>query len=200
MSVEAAPVSDDLETVEPVDQVDELLACTNDPLSFVEKAFPDVVLEDWQRQVLSHIGLQLSENQRLSSFKAIMCAVASGNGVGKTALLAWLILWALTTFEDCIGVVTAGSEGQLRTRLWGELSKWHSKLPDDLREQFQLTATSLFNVQHERTWRADGRAWTERNKESWSGVHNYQKRVIIIYDECAMIPPSIWEAMEIFQR
>ena len=73
-----------------------------------------------------------------------MLAVASGNGVGKTALLAWLILWALMTFEDCVGVVTAGSESQLRSRLWGEISKWHSKLPDDLHSQFAADGDCYF--------------------------------------------------------
>ena len=60
----------------------------------------------------------------------------------------------------------------------------------------RLTATAIFNVQHERTWRVDGRPWTERNKEAFSGVHNFMKRVIIFYDECAMIPESIWEATD----
>jgi hypothetical protein len=72
----------------------------------------------------THIADQLSTNARLSKFSPIQVAVASGNAVGKTALLSWLILWSVMTFEDCLGVVTAGTEPQIRTRLWGELSKW----------------------------------------------------------------------------
>ena len=155
--------------------VDALLACSNDPLRFVELAFPDIKPEEWQRQVLMTIGKQLSENAKLSTFKPIQIAVASGNTVGKTALLAWLILFSITTFEDTLGVVTAGTEPQIRTRLWGELAKWHHQLPEDLREQFELTATAIFNRQHERTWRIDGRPWSERNMESLSGLHNLQK-------------------------
>jgi hypothetical protein len=108
--------------------------------------------------------------------------------------LSWIILWGLITFEDTIGVITAGTEGQLRTRLWSEISKWHSKLPDGLRAQFELTATAIFNKQSEKTWRVDGRPWTERNKEAFSGVHNFRKRVIIVFDECSMIPDTIWDA------
>jgi hypothetical protein len=94
MTVEAAPVSD-LETAEPIDLVDELLACSNDPLRWVELAFADIRVEDWQGRVLRTIGEQLSENARLSTFKPIQIAVASGNTVGKTALLAWRCpLWA----------------------------------------------------------------------------------------------------------
>ena len=146
--------------------------------------------------MLTHIGDQLSANARLSRFSPIQVAVASGNTIGKTALLSWLILWSLTTFEDCLGVVTAGTEPQIRTRLWGELSKWFHQLPDELRAQFELTATAIFNRQHERTWRIDGRPWSERNQEAFSGLHNFQKRVIVIYDECSMIAEPIWRATD----
>ena len=180
---------------EPVDLIDGLLGCSNDPLRFVETAFA-VTVEQWQRQVLTHIGDQLSANARLSKCSPVQIAVASGNTVGKTALLSWLILWSLTTFEDCLGVVTAGTEPQIRTRLWGELSKWFYQLPEELRAQFELTATAIFNRQHERTWRIDGRPWSERNQEAFSGLHNFQKRVIVIYDECSMIAEPIWRATD----
>jgi hypothetical protein len=176
------------------DLVQQLLGCSDDPLAFVNLAFPDIKPEKWQREVLEHIGNTQQENARLDRWKAVQIATASGNGVGKSALLAWIILWAVTTFEDTIGVVTAGTESQLRTRLWSEISKWHSKLPDGLRSQFELTATAIFNKQAEKTWRVDGRAWTERNKEAFSGVHNYRKRVIVVFDECSMIPDTIWDA------
>ena len=179
---------------EAEDLVQQLLGCSDDPLAFVRLAFPDIRPEKWQREVLEHIGNTLQENARLDRWKAVQIAVASGNGIGKSALLAWIILWALVTFEDTIGVITAGTEGQLRTRLWSEISKWHSKLPDGLRAQFELTATAIFNKQSEKTWRVDGRPWTERNKEAFSGVHNFRKRVIIVFDECSMIPDTIWDA------
>jgi hypothetical protein len=181
---------------EPTDLIDKLLACSNDPLRFVELAFPSVTPEHWQRKVMTHIADQLSANKRLSKFTPIQIAVASGNTIGKTALLSWLIIWSLTTFEDCLGVVTAGTEPQIRTRLWGELSKWFHQLPDELRQAFELTATAIFNRQHERTWRIDGRPWSERNMEAFSGLHNFQKRVIVIYDECSMIAEPIWRATD----
>ena len=180
---------------EALDQIDSLLACSNDPLRFVELAFP-ITPEQWQRSVLAHIGDQLSDNVRLSKWNPVQVAVASGNTVGKTALLAWFILWSLMTFEDCLGVVTAGTEPQIRTRLWGELAKWFYQLPEELRAQFELTATAIFNRQHERTWRVDGRPWSERSQEAFSGLHNFQKRVIVIYDECSMIAEPIWRATD----
>jgi hypothetical protein len=178
------------------DLVAQLLGATNDPLRWVQLAFPAIRPEKWQRAVLETIGAQLRENARLDRWKAVQIAVASGNDVGKSALLSWLILWSLITFEDCLGVCTAGTEGQLRTRLWGELSKWHMQLPEVLRAQFELTATAVFARSAERSWRCDARPWSERTQESWSGLHNYQKRVLVVMDECSMIPTNIWRATD----
>jgi len=116
-------------TDEPTDLIDELLACSNDPLRFVELAFPGITREHWQRQVMTHISDQLSANARLSKFTPIQIAVASGNNIGKTALLSFLIIWSLTTFEDCLGVVTAGTEPQIRTRLWANFQNGFISFP-----------------------------------------------------------------------
>jgi hypothetical protein len=174
--------------------VQQLLLCSDDPLAFVRLAFPDVTPERWQREVLEHIGSKLQKNSGLGRWEAVMVAVASGNGIGKSTVLSWIVLWGIVTFEDTVGVVTAGTESQLRTRLWSELAKWHSKLPAGLRAQYELTATALFNKQSEKTWRIDARPWTERNREAWSGLHNYRSRVLVIYDECSMIPEPIWRS------
>jgi hypothetical protein len=185
-----------IEVDEADDLVEELLACSDDPLAFVNLAFPEIRLEAWQHDVLATIGSQLRENKQLGRWKAVQIAVASGNGIGKTALLSWIILWALATFENTLGVVTAGTEPQIRTRLWGELSKWFVQLPEDLRGAFEMTATAIFNRQNERTWRIDGRPWSERNQEAFSGLHNFGKRVLVVFDECSMIADQIWRATD----
>src|SRR4029077_5376438 len=50
--------------------------------------------------------------------------------------------------------------------------------------------------QNQRTWRADLRPWTERNQEAFSGLHNFGKRGLVVYDECSMIPTAIWRATQ----
>jgi hypothetical protein len=178
--------------------VQQLLRTGNSPLRFVTLAFPTIRLEKWQRTVLETIGKKLHDNAMHDRWKAVQIAVASGNGVGKTALLSWLILWGLMTFENTLGVCTAGTEPQIRTRLWGELSKWYQQLPETLRSAYELTATAIFNKQAEKTHRIDGRPWSERNTEAFSGLHNYGARVLVVFDECSMIPESIWRATDGF--
>jgi hypothetical protein len=59
----------------------------------------------------------------------LQIAIASGHGPGETALVAWIILWAMLTEADTRGVVTANTESQLRTQTWAELAKWFRLCP-----------------------------------------------------------------------
>jgi hypothetical protein len=186
------------ETIEAdaVDVVDELVACTNDPAKFVALCFPNIKPERWQAQVLKEIADQLAENTRLARFKPIQIAICSGNGVGKSTLMSWIVLWTLATYEDALGVATAGSESQLRVRLWGELARQFSQMPDDIRRQFELAATAIYSKQNNHTWRVDARAWSPLSQESFSGLHNYGKRVLVVFDEASMIAEPIWRATD----
>jgi hypothetical protein len=103
----------------------------NDPLGFVEFAFPwgqgalaDCAGPDaWQARVLADLAGGLREAGRDGA--AVRLAVASGHGVGKTALAAWLVLWFLSTRSEPQAVVTANTANQLATKTWRELAKWH---------------------------------------------------------------------------
>jgi hypothetical protein len=172
-----------------------------DPLAFVLGAFPwgepnsrlakFTGPEAWQSDLLGRIrdGL-LTPNQ------AIQEATASGHGVGKSAVVSWIILWAMSTMPDTRGVVTANTETQLKTKTWAELGKWyHMCLTKDM---FKFTATALFSTDevHERTWRLDMVPWSERNTEAFAGLHNQGRRILVIFDEASAIPDVIWETTE----
>ena len=43
----------------------------------------------------------------------------------NSAIVSWLILWAISTHEDTRGVVTANTDTQLRAKTWAELAKWY---------------------------------------------------------------------------
>jgi len=181
--------------------VEWLASCKSDPLAFVLGAFPwgepDTVLaefdgpDEWQLWVLSLLAAGL-----LTPEQAIQIAVASGHGVGKSALVAWVILWAFCTAPDTRGVVTANTETQLKTKTWAELGKWFNLFIG--RELFQLTATALLSrdPSRERTWRIDMVPWSEKNTEAFAGLHNKGKRVLLIMDEGSAIPDVIYEVAE----
>lgn len=184
-----------------------------DPYSFVMGAFPwgeegtrlekEKGPEGWQIEVLCHIrdklkeGLISSLDEALATIdEAILVSRASGHGVGKSALVSWLILWAISTFPDTRGVVTANTENQLKTKTWAELGKWYHMFI--AKEQFHFTATAIYSIDpaHERTWRIDMVPWSEKNTEAFAGLHNKNRRILVIFDEASAIPDIIWETTE----
>lgn len=179
--------------------IEEMAVCSSDPLRFVLFAFPwgsgDLKDYDgpdvWQRETLEKLrdGLVTIE-------EAIQLAIASGHGIGKSTFVAWLILWAISTFEDTRGVVTANTETQLRTKTWAELAKWYNLCIT--RHWFTFTATAIFSASktHEKTWRIDCVPWSENNTEAFAGLHNKGKRVVLIFDEASAVPDVIWEVSE----
>lgn len=192
--------------VDPEEELLELVASfTHDPLGFVRACFPwgepGTELADeagprrWQVELCDHIGRQLRAGTMTVS-EAIQVAVASGHGIGKSAEVSWLILWALATHEDTRGVVTANTQAQLATKTWPEVAKWHRLLICS--HWFTFTATAIFSAdpKHEKTWRIDAIPWNERAPEAFAGLHNKGHRILVIFDEASSIPDIIWETVE----
>lgn len=191
----------DLATVE-FELIDEMAGFELDPLGFVEFAFPWGQGEladhkgprEWQRKVLVRIGAMLRNGASLG--EVIQYAISSGHGIGKSALVAWVILWALSTFEDTRIIVTANTEAQLTGKTWPEVAKWHRLSINS--HWFKFEATSLFanDKAHQKTWRADLVPWSEHKSEAFAGLHNKGKRIVLVFDEASAIPDRIWEVAE----
>jgi hypothetical protein len=184
--------------------VEAIAGYTHDPLGFVLFAFEwgkgELVKfkdgpDEWQRDVLRGIGEKLRAGG-ITVAEAVQIAIASGHGIGKSALVSWVILWAVSTFEDTKGVVTANTENQLKTKTWAELAKWYRLCI--IRHWFEHTATALFSKDpdHEKTWRIDMVPWSERNTEAFAGLHNQGKRILLVFDEASAINDLIWEVSE----
>jgi hypothetical protein len=168
----------------------------DDPLGFVLYVFewntgelvghtgPD----EWQRDLLEAIG----EWVRDGAGVALQEATASGHGIGKGAVSAWIILWAMATRKDLNGVVTANTKPQLETKTWRELALWHNRC--FIKPWFEWTATKFYHVSAPETWYVSAIPWTERNSEAFAGQHG--EDVLIIYDEASSIPDIIWEVSE----
>lgn len=179
----------------------DLLQFEDDPVGFVYYAFPWGVPntplanfsgpEAWQLEILEHVRdgiIDLSE-------AIVRVSIRSGHGIGKSAMVSMLILWAMLK-EDMRGVVTANSERQLRTKTWAELGKWFNMyIGKDL---FRLTATSLFPADRNKllTWRIDMIPWSEHNATAFQGLHNQGNRILIVFDEASEIPAVIWQTAD----
>ena len=147
--------------------------------------------ERWQADLLLDL-----QNELISPSEAIRFAVRSGHGVGKSAMVSWVIWWAMATASDTRGRVTANTEKQLLRTLWPEVAKWHRLLI--CKDLFKVTATAVIPVDpdRERNWRIDAIPWSEDNPEAFAGLHNYGKRILVICDEASAIPNVIWETLD----
>ena len=183
----------------------------DDPENFVLFAFPwgqpNTPLEHhqgprrWQRRVLRRIGQHIKANHGQVDMDALRQAVSSGRGIGKSALVSWLILWMLSTRIGSSVVVSANSENQLRTVTWGELTKWATMIVNA--HWWEVSATKLVPAKWltdlverdlkkgTRYWAAEGKLWSEENPDSYAGVHNHDG-MMVIFDEASGIPDGIW--------
>ncbi|MDR3569658.1 MAG: hypothetical protein P4L43_16655 [Syntrophobacteraceae bacterium] len=162
--------------------------------------------DKWQEDILKDIGRRLSQVSRDGARDGAIIreATASGHGVGKSTLVAWLILWAVSTFENTRGVVTANTDKQLRTKTWPELTKWFrlcwfaGGMSGAGCGLFEATSAAIYSSdpRHQKTWRIDQVPWNERNTEAFAGLHNKGKRILLVFDEASAIPDVIWEVSE----
>ena len=180
--------------------------CARDPFRFVLAAFPwgepgelaqDTGPRAWQRETLEEIGTRLRAGYAPgAALMPVLKAVATGHGVGKSALLSWVALWALTTCPDTKVVLTANTEQQVRTKTWPEIARW-ARL-SLFRPWFTVQGTSIHSTDpnHVRTWRCDAVTWSEHNLEAFAGLHNKGSRIVLLFDEASGISDRVWDVAE----
>jgi hypothetical protein len=170
-----------------------------DPLGFVRYAYPwgepgplehEPGPDEWQAGFLKMLGEKVAQGEPIEG--AIRIAVASGHGIGKTTVIAWLIQWFMSTREFPQIVVTASTQSQLSSKTWREVAKWHRLLIN--RHWFNWTATKLTHAYYPETWFAAAIPWSENNADAFAGTH--EKHVLIIYDEGNAIADKIYDTTE----
>ncbi len=140
--------------------------------------------DKWQTRVLKGIANDIKAGKA-----NIRICVSSGHGIGKTALVAWIIHWYISTHSDPQIVCTANTGTQLTTKTWRELAKWRNYAVNGF--QFDWTATSYRYRGQEPTWYASAIKWSAHNSEGFQGTH--EKNVMMIFDEASGIDDIIWE-------
>ena len=177
--------------------LDAIAGTFNDALQFVMLVYPwgqsGTILADqsgpdeWQAWCLNEISAK-----RLTMAEAVQVAVASGHGIGKTALVAWIIHWFISTRQNPQIVVTANTQNQLDNKTWRELARWWKISMH--KEWFEWTATKFYLKASPETWFAAAIPWSEKNSEAFAGTH--EEHVLLVFDEASGIADVIWEVAE----
>lgn len=187
---------------------DELTLCqdlaqfSHDPLRAVLYGFPwgdgELATEKgprkFQRKFLEQLGAHLQNPA--TRYKVFRKAFSSGHGIGKSALLSWVVWWALSTFEDTKVLIMAGTGDQLKTKTQPEVATWFRRSIN--KDWFEVNATSVkvLEEDHQQTWRADFLTWSEENPQASAGAHNKGKRLVIIFDEASGVSDVIYRTIE----
>lgn len=172
------------------------------PSGFVKYAYPWGEQElaesrgarQWQRTILDAIGSHLKDKS--TRHTPLRVAVASGHGIGKSALVSMIIDWAMSTCEDTKVIVTANTGTQLSTKTVPEAHKWFRLSINAHWWDLKATSITIREETHKQLWRVDMVPWSEYNTEAFAGLHNKGKRIVLIFDEASAISDRIWEVAE----
>lgn len=165
----------------------------------------------WQAEDLNEITAHLKA-QRTAMELGILPemwrkATASGRGPGKSALVAWLTAWMMSTRLGSTTIITANTEPQLKSRTFAEVTKWNTMAINS--HWFETSVLSMrpaawFKKALEDQLKIDtgyyyaqGQLWSEENPDAFAGVHN-PLGVNVIYDEGSGIPTPIWNVTDGF--
>lgn len=176
-----------------------LAGFAHDPLKFAMAAFPwgEGQLANaegpraWQQEELEQIGRHLRNPE--TRYTPYFSATVSGNGPGKSALVAMIAKWALSTCEDARVIITANTGSQLSNKTQPEVAKWFRLAIDADLWEVQAKRISSIDPARKTNWRLDFETWSEETPESIAGLHNAGKRIVIIFDEASAIPRVIWD-------
>ena len=201
---------------------DEIATFYADPLGYVMFAFPwdsdpsiqQVKLSDkyrqrfgcefgpdvWACEFLDELGADIRERgfDGTHAVDPIQYTTASGHGIGKSVMVAWLIKFILDTRPFSKGVVTANTADQLRTKTWAELGKWHrlSITEDWFNYTAGRNAMALRHVEYGGEWNCIAQTCREENSEAFAGLHAANSTPFFIFDEGSAVPDKIYEVRE----
>jgi len=187
---------------------DEMALCYADPLRHVLVSYPwgsgqlkgRKGPQDWQRDLLTELADEVKVRgfDGMSPVAPIQFSTASGHGIGKSAIVAWLIRWIMDTRPFAKGVVTANTGEQLRTKTWSELAKWHGMGLTQHWYTLNSGAGSLnmYHNEYRETWRVDALTSREENSEAFAGLHAANSTPFYIFDEASAVPDRIYEVRE----
>ena len=178
-----------------------------DPEGFADAAFRwgqgdlrGKTLRTWQREFLRDFGEELRKRNfnGVDPVEPILMSVASGHGIGKSALSAIIIIFIMVTRPNAKGTVSANTMPQLQTKTWAELGKWLKRciFEDWVDWRGSKGGLSMTHIEAPEAWRVDGQTCKEENSESFAGQHAADSSPFYLFDESSAIPDKIFEVAQ----
>lgn len=153
-----------------------------DPVYFVKKILKVEDIAAYQLKVL----------QALKYHRRV--CVRSLHGVGKTAMAAWIVLWFVSTHDECKVPTTASAWRQLEEFLWPEIHKWALRADWDRIGLKVRMGRELLTHRIQISDTASAFALNSTDEAKIEGAHS--EAILYLFDEAKTIPVGIWDAAE----
>lgn len=156
-----------------------------DPLAFVHDCVRFAAgeqLAEYQEEILE----ELIPRKRI--------AVRGPHGLGKTALAAWIVLWAVLTAEDVKVPTTASAWRQVTKFLWPEIHKWSYRLDWNRVGRAAFSRDELLTLSLKLSPIREAFGVVSDNAALIEGAH--AQRIVYVFDEAKEIPDPTWDAAE----
>lgn len=121
-------------------------------------------------------------------------SIRSGHGIGKSTVLAWLILWFLFCFKDAQIPATAPTTEQIHDILWKEINKWMKKMRPLIADKYEWQSGYVRMKESPETWFARAKTARKESPEALAGVHG--DHVMFIIDEASGVAEEIFNTAE----
>ena len=148
----------------------------------------------WQAEILAALRDHLADPA--TRHQPCQIAVASGHGIGKSALMGMLSNWALSCHVGARILTTANTEAQLRTKTGPEIRRWFGLSLTAPWFDAGATAIKARDPAQAEGWRQDFVSWSATNTEAFAGLHNQGRLVMLLFDEASNIDDKVWEVAE----
>lgn len=176
-----------------------------DPLGFVLFAYPwnergELAQfegpDQWQRDFLNELGRMVRERafDGENAVMPIRMATASGHGIGKSALVAWVVDWIMSTRPHAQGTVTANTFTQLQTKTWAQIQRWTGLMVH--KRWFAVTGERMYHRSFPATWFCSAQSCKEENSEAFAGQHAAASTSFYVFDEGSAVSDKIYEVAE----
>lgn len=149
--------------------------------------------DKWQLEFLSELGIAIRARNwdGVNSCRPIKMGRGSGRQIGKSALVAMVIVILMAAYPDAKITVTANTDSQLDTKTWPEILSWLKS----------SIVAHWFESQSQLIWRKDARDtwfcarvnWNLENTQAFAGQGNRRSINVVIFDEASTIPHPIWD-------
>ncbi len=116
--------------------------------------------------------------------------VSSGHGIGKSSIMAIVLLWFLMNYKNSQVPCTAPTAQQMYDVLWKEVSLWHSRMPQNFKDQIEVQSSYIRVKANPDAWFARAATARKENPEALAGIHG--ENVMLLGDEGSAIVDEVF--------